>query len=66
MPIDNQTVIRANRDTLYSAGALNLGAGPVTVTMPDAGARFMSLISIDQDHYVVGVEYGAGAHTFPA
>jgi hypothetical protein len=34
--------------------------------MPDAGARFMSLISIDQDHYVVGVEYGAGAHTFPA
>src|SRR6476660_1707910 len=41
MPIDKQAVIRANRDTLYSAAVFDLDAGPVTVAMPvtmtDAG-----------------------------
>ena len=32
--IDNQTVIRLNRDTLYSAAVFDLDAGPVTVTLP--------------------------------
>ena len=36
-PIDNQTVIRQNRDTLYSAAVFDLDAGPVTVTLPDRG-----------------------------
>jgi hypothetical protein len=62
--IDNQTVIRLNRDTLYSAAVFDLDAGPVTVTMPDAGKRFMSLMVINEDHYVVSVTYGAGPHTF--
>jgi hypothetical protein len=61
--IDNQTVIRLNRDTLYSFGAFDFDAGPVTVTMPDAGERFMSLMSVSQDHYAATV-YGKGAHTF--
>jgi hypothetical protein len=63
-PIDNQTVIRLNRDTLYSAGVFDLDAGPVTITLPDAGQRFMSMQVINQDHYVVGVYYGAGSYTF--
>jgi hypothetical protein len=42
-PIDNQTIIRMNRDTLYSAAVFDLDAGPVTITLPDAGTRFMSL-----------------------
>jgi hypothetical protein len=41
--IDNQTVIRLNRDTLYSSAVFDLDAGPVTVTLPDAGKRFMSM-----------------------
>jgi hypothetical protein len=64
MPIDKQTVIRSNRDTLYSAGVFDLDAGPVTITMPDAGKRFMSLQAIDEDHYVIEVGYGPGAHTY--
>ncbi|MBB6095216.1 hypothetical protein HNQ60_004106 [Povalibacter uvarum] len=60
--IDNQTVIRLNRDTLYSSVVVDLDAGPVTITLPDAGKRFMSLQLISQDHYAV-TEYGAGAHT---
>ena len=61
--IDNQVVIRLNRDTLYSSGVFDLDAGPVTITMPNAGKRFMSLQVISEDHYVPAVYYGAGSHT---
>ncbi|MBA8840886.1 DUF1254 domain-containing protein [Ochrobactrum sp. RH2CCR150] len=54
MPIDKQTVVRANRDTLYSAAIFDLDAGPATITLPEAEGRFMSLQVINQDHYVVG------------
>jgi hypothetical protein len=65
MAIDKQTVIRANRDTLYSPAVVDLDAGPVTVTLPDAGARFMSLVAINEDHDVVGpVQYGAGTYSY--
>jgi hypothetical protein len=55
--IDNQTVIRLNRDTLYSFGVFDLNAGPVTVTLPNAGKRFMSLQIINEDHHVPFVAY---------
>jgi len=61
--IDDQTVIRLNRDTLYSSAVFDLDAGPVTVTLPDAGTRFMSLMAVSQDHYTTTV-YGTGPHTF--
>lgn len=59
--IDNQTVIRLNRDTLYSSAVFDFDAGPVTITLPDAGNRFMSLMSVSQDHFATTV-YGKGAH----
>src|SRR5882672_8219102 len=62
--IDNQTVIRLNRDTLYSSAVFDLDAGPVTITLPDAGKRFMSLLVINEDHYAPAAFYGAGSHTF--
>src|SRR5262245_8564579 len=61
--IDNQTVIRMNRDTLYSFGVFDLAAGPATVTLPDAGKRFMSMMIASQDHYVPFVFYDAKPHT---
>ncbi len=61
--IDNQTVIRLNRDTLYSSAVFDLDAGPVTITLPDAGKRFMSMQVINEDHYVPQVVYGAGNYT---
>ncbi len=60
--IDNQTVIRLNRDTLYSAAVFDLDAGPVTITLPKASGRFMSMEVINQDHYVHQVVYDAGPH----
>jgi hypothetical protein len=62
-PVDNQIVIRGNRDTVYSAAVFDLDAGPVTVTLPNADNRFMSLIVIDQDQYTPAVYYG-GSHSF--
>jgi hypothetical protein len=61
--IEHQTVIRLNRDTLYSFGVFDLVAGPVTVTLPDAGKRFMSLQIINEDHYVPFVAYDHAPHT---
>src|SRR5262245_61837437 len=43
IPIDQQPVIRSNRDTLYSGALFGLDAGPATITLPDAGGRFMSM-----------------------
>ncbi len=63
-PIDKQEVIRMNRDTLYSSGVFDLDAGPVTITLPDAGKRFMSLLVIDEDHYNPPVVYAPGSFTF--
>jgi len=61
--IDNQTVIRLNRDTLYSSALFDLDAGPVTIALPDAGKRFMSMQVINEDHYVPEVVYGKGSYT---
>ena len=62
-PMDKQLVVRSNRDTLYSAGVFDLDAGPVTISLPDAGGRFMSMQVITEDHYVPAVFYGPGDHT---
>jgi hypothetical protein len=62
-PINQQTVIRMNRDTLYSSAVFDLDAGPVTITLPDASKRFMSMQVIDEDQYAPTVAYG-GTHTF--
>lgn len=62
-PVDNQLVIRQNRDTLYSAAVFDLDGGPVTVTTPDAGTRFLSLQIITEDHYVPEVVYGQARRT---
>jgi hypothetical protein len=64
LPIDNQTVIRGNRDTLYSSGVFDLDAGPVTVTLPESGGRFMSMQAIDEEQYALETVYGPGTFTY--
>lgn len=62
-PIDKQDVVRMNRDTLYSAAVFDLDAAPVTITLPDGGKRFMSLLLINEDHYVIDTVYAPSAVT---
>ncbi|MEJ8827433.1 DUF1254 domain-containing protein [Variovorax humicola] len=64
-PVDDQKVVKMNRDTLYSAAIFDLDVGPVTVTLPDAGRRFMSMLVINEGHYApVDVAYAPGQFTF--
>lgn len=63
-PVDRQPVIRLNRDTIYSSGVFDLDAGPVTVTLPEAGSRFMSMQVINEDQYALTVAYGGGTRTY--
>ena len=64
MPVENQRVARANRDTLYSSGVFDLSAGPVTITLPPTAGRFMSLTAIDEDRHAVQTVYAPGRFTF--
>lgn len=64
MEIDKQTVIRANRDTLYSTAVVDLDAGPVTITLLQADDRFRSMIVITEDHYVIDTRYDAGSYSY--
>lgn len=63
LPLEG-TGVRPNRDTLYSEAVFDLDAGPVKITLPNPGKRFMSMIAINEDHYVYEVDYGAGNYTF--
>jgi hypothetical protein len=63
-PIDHQTVVRMNRDTIYSAAVFDLSAAPVTITLPDPGKRFLSMQAISEEHYTLSVVYAPGRFTY--
>src|SRR5260221_5016139 len=62
-PPAQQGIVRPNRDTLYSFANVDLDAGPVTITLPDARKRFMGMQVVNQDQYTPAAYYGAGTHT---
>src|SRR5262252_1842926 len=62
-PIVSRGIVRPNRDTLYSFAVFDFDAGPVTVTLLDAGKRFMVMQVVNEDQYTPAVFYGAGGHT---
>ncbi|WP_294540438.1 DUF1254 domain-containing protein [uncultured Rhodoblastus sp.] len=64
-PLDKQTVVRMNKDTLYS-GAIVDTAGGATVTLPQVpDGRYMSILLVDNDHYSPEVFYTPGIHNLP-
>ena len=62
-PPAQQGIVRPNRDTLYTFAIVDLDAGPVTITLPDARKRFMGMQVVNQDQYTPATYYGAGTHT---
>jgi hypothetical protein len=60
-PIEAQTVIRMNRDTLYSLAVVDIRSG-ATLTLPDCGDRYLSAMVINQDHYINRVLHEPGEH----
>jgi hypothetical protein len=62
-PPAQQGIPRPNRDTLYSFAIVDLDAGPVTITLPDAGKRYMGMQVVNQDQYTPATYYETGTHT---
>jgi len=60
-PLDQQTVIRMNRDTIYSSALVDISQG-ATLIVPDAGDRYMSIMVVNEDHYLNRVIHEPGAH----
>jgi hypothetical protein len=61
-PLDKQTVIRMNLDTLYSGVVVDTAKG-ATITLPKVQAgRFISAQVIDNEHYCPAVFYEPGPH----
>jgi len=58
-PLDQQTVIRPNRDTLYSLAVMDL-AGGARLTVPDSGGRYLSVMVVNQDHYINRIFHDPG------
>ena len=59
--IEEQTVIRLNRDTLYSFAIANLGGG-ATLTLPDAEGRYLSAMIVNNDHLVSTIYHDPGEY----
>ena len=62
-PIDQQIIIRMNRDTPYSQAVFDLTT-PVTIVKPETGGRFQSILVLNEDHYLKKVLYEPGTYTF--
>lgn len=59
--VEHQTVIRLNRDTLYSFAVANVSEG-ASLTVPDAGERYLSVMVVDEDHHVDRVLHDPGEY----
>ena len=57
--VDNQPVIRMNRDTLYSMAIIDTTSG-ATVTLPEPDGRYISLMYLDEHHRVYDMVYTPG------
>jgi Fe2+ or Zn2+ uptake regulation protein len=60
-PVDNQPVIRMNRDTLYSFAGVDLSAG-ARLTVPDGGERYVSVMVVNNDHHINRILHDAGEY----
>jgi hypothetical protein len=64
-PMDAQPIIRMNRDTLYSSAVIDVSAG-ATITMPEAGDRYVSVMLVNQDHHIHRILHEPGTHELTA
>ena len=59
--VDHQTVIRMNRDTLYSFAVADISDG-ATLTVPEHGDRYVSVMIVNQDHYINEIFHDPGVY----
>ena len=61
VPLDKQTVIRMNRDTLYSVAIVDISKG-ATLTIPETDGRYLSIMILNEDGYINKVYQGKGTY----
>lgn len=59
--VEKQTVIRMNRDTVYSFAVVDVSAG-ASLTIPDARGRYLSVMAVNEGHYVNQVLHDPGTY----
>ncbi len=59
--LNNQTVVRMNRDTYYSGAIIDTTQG-ATVTIPETNGRYLSVMVVQNDHYIDQVFLEPGTH----
>ena len=59
--LDNQTVVRMNRDTYYSGAIIDASEG-ATITIPETNGRYLSVMIVENDHYIPQVFLEPGTH----
>ena len=66
-PLDQQNIMRMNRDTIYSLAVVDTSKG-ATLTLPEFPTdRLVTIIVFDNDHYSPGlIPATAGAHKIPS
>jgi hypothetical protein len=65
-PLDQQVVVRMNRDTLYSGAVIDASGGGTITLPPSPDGRYFSVHFMDNDHYDLGVIDQPGTHALPA
>ena len=65
MPLDKQSVVRMNKDTLYSGAVVDTSKGATLVVPEVPPGRYFSVLLIDNDHYSPEVIYTGGTHQLP-
>jgi hypothetical protein len=61
--IEDQFLIRMNRDTPHSQGIFDLST-PLTIILPETEGRFMSMMVNNQDHFQLLLTYEPGSYSF--
>ncbi len=59
--LDEQPVIRQNRDTLYSSAIVDISGG-ATLTLPDSDGRYLSVMVVNEDHYINRILHEPGTY----
>lgn len=62
-PLDQQNVVRMNRDTLYSFAVIDMST-PVTIVKPESD-RFQSMLLINEEHSMLPAIHEDGTFTIP-
>ncbi len=65
LSLDEQTVVRMNRDTLYGGAVIDTAGGATITFPPIPDGRYASVLLIDNDHYALDVIYEPGTYPVP-